>query len=367
MVMRFFDRYARDHRPYKGGAWCYEDGLLYRGLELLHRASDEPRWLAHLQRLAGAQLQPGPALAGFDPGEYNIDNIMSGRALLYLHKVTGDPRWLDAAALLAGQLASHPRTKSGVYWHKLRYPWQVWLDGLYMGAPFQIGYGQRIGDTALVADALAQLSTALEMTFEPHTGLYAHAADEARSQPWANPETGRSPPAHWARALGWLAMALIDVADLVGPARFAPLEDRTRALLTRIAALRQPDGMWLQVIDQPDLSGNYTESSASAMFVYALLRGAALGLWDGQTAGMTETLLGRTLRPAPDGSGQQMVGICHVAGLGAYQGRFRDGTAGYYLSEPRCADDPKGVGPLMMAVATCRAQRLPATARLAGQ
>ena len=229
--MEYFDAFARDYRAYKGGAWCYEDGCVYRGLELLHRATCDRVWLDHLLRLISPQVGPGPSLAGYSQSEYNIDHVMAGRALLYLDEVTGDPRWLDAAGLLVGQLETHPRTRSGVWWHKLRYPWQVWLDGLYMGAPFAVGYGLRTGDAAMVEDALKQVDTALEMTWVPETGLYAHAVDEVRKQPWADAVTGHN-PAHWARALGWLAMALVDLRDLAGPARFAPLEARATDLLS---------------------------------------------------------------------------------------------------------------------------------------
>ena len=348
MLTDYFDAYATAHQPYKGGAWCYEDGLLYRGLELLWRASGEDRWLAHAGRLVDAQVGTDGALAGFDPSEYNIDNILSGRALLFLDEATDDPRYLNAGARLIDQLATHPRTHSGVYWHKLRYPWQVWLDGIYMGLPFQIGYGQRVGDDRLVSDALTQLGTALDMTYSPATGLYAHAVDEARKQPWADPETGHT-AAHWARALGWLAMALVDIAELVEPDRFAPFVPQTEALLTRLGALQHADGLWLQVIDQPDLPGNYPESSASAMFAYAFLKAAELGLKtpDGQAA---FAAVAHCVVPDEDGQ-PQMQRICHVAGLGPYQGRYRDGTAGYYVSEPLRADDPKGVGPLMMGAA----------------
>ncbi|MBF9035841.1 di-trans,poly-cis-decaprenylcistransferase [Rhodobacterales bacterium HKCCE2091] len=365
MLMSYFDGYARGYRPYKDGAFCYEDGCVYRGLELLHRATGEDRWFDHILRLASAQVGPGPTLSGYDPNEYNIDNILSGRALLYLHEQTGEDRWLEAAGLLAAQLETHPRTRTGVYWHKLRYPWQVWLDGLYMGPPFQIGYGQRTGDDALVADALAQIDAALTMTYVPETGLYAHAVDEVKRQPWADPETGQS-RAHWARALGWLAMALVDVAALVGPARFAPLRARTERLLSDIAALRRPDGLWFQVIDQPDLQGNYEESSASAMFVYALLGARDAGLKAPVPAGLFDTLEARVLRPRPDGT-PEMAEICHVAGLGMYGNRFRDGTADYYISEARVADDAKGVGPLMMAAATSTGRAGDRARALAGE
>ena len=347
MLTDYLDEYATRYRPYKGGNWCYEDGCIYRGLELLHQETGDPRWLSHLIRMVDARIGPDGALAGYNLSDYNIDNILPGRALLYLHGLTGEGRYMAGADLLARQLATHPRTRSGVYWHKLRYPWQIWLDGIYMGQPFRIAHAQATAQPEAVADSLAQIDTALQALIDPAAGLYRHAYDEAREQPWADRQTGQS-PAFWARAIGWLAMALVDVADLVGD-DFVPLRGRTVDLLNRIAALRQPGGLWLQVIDRPDLAGNYQESSTSAMFTYALLRGARLGLVD-PAEGLAKTLFAQTVQPKAAG-GFEMVEICEVAGLGTFEGRFRDGSAEYYLTERRVADDAKGVGPLMMAAA----------------
>lgn len=347
MLTEYIDAFVTRYRPYKGGAWCYEDGCIYRGLELLHTETGEARWLDHLHRLADAQIGPDGSLEGYNLSDYNIDNVLPGRALLYLHTLTGDPRYRKAADLLARQLKTHPRTRSGVFWHKLRYPWQIWLDGLYMGQPFLVANAIATGKAADVADSVTQVATALDALLDPATGLYRHAFDEAREQPWADRRSGQS-PALWARAIGWLAMALVDLADLAGD-DFAPVRDRTKDLLTRVQALQQPDGLWLQVIDRPDLAGNYQETSASAMFAYALLRAARLGLAD-HPHGLAETLFAKAIRPKP-GGGQEMVEICEVAGLGVFENRYRDGSAEYYLTEARVADDPKGVGPLMMAAA----------------
>jgi unsaturated rhamnogalacturonyl hydrolase len=349
MLTSFFDSYLSTYAPYKGGAWCYEDGCIYRGLECLHRATGEERWRAHLERFITQQLLDGPSLKGYDPNDYNIDDILSGRALLYLHALTGHDKYLQAASLLVDQLNHHPRTRSHVYWHKLRYPWQVWLDGIYMAAPFQIEYGLRVQDHELVNDSLLQVAMALEMTHVSETGLYAHAVDEARRQPWAHPETGHN-SAHWARALGWLSMALVDIAALVSPETFRPLEDRLCPLLEKIASLRCKDGLWMQVIDQPNLPGNYPESSASAMFVYSLIRGQQLSLFGGKTDHLLSELTASAIS-GDAASNWHMTKVCRVAGLGTFEGRFRDGTAGYYTSETQVNDDAKGVGPLMMACA----------------
>lgn len=349
MLTEYFARYVDGYRPYKNGAWCYEDGCVYRGLELLYRSTGEHRWLSEVDRLLGAQVGEDGTLAGYALSDYNIDNILPGRALLFMAGETGEARYLRAADRLVQQLATHPRTRSGVYWHKLRYPWQIWLDGLYMCHPFQVEYGLVAGQRALVEDSLEQIAIALDATFEPRTGLYAHAFDEARQQAWADPATGRS-ASHWARALGWLAMGLVDVAELVGPRDFAPLGARTGALFDRLLSLRQPDGLWLQVIDRPDLAGNFSETSASAMLAYALHKAGTLGL-----VRPPDDLIARVLQASvrpKSGGGIEMADICEVAGLGPFESRYRDGSPAYYLTEARVCDDAKGVGPLMMCHAT---------------
>ena len=58
-----------------------------------------------------------------------------------------------------------------------------------------------------------------------------------------------------------------------------------------------------------------------------------------------------TTRLVREGGATRLAGICQVAGLGALSGPYRDGSPQYYLTEAVVADDAKGVGPMMMAVA----------------
>lgn len=349
-VFTYADAYARDYQPYKAGAWCYEDGLIYLALVRLHQATGETRWMDHLLRLTSAQIAADGTLTGYAQGEFNIDNILAGRCLFHLADQTGDPRYQRAADILAAQLARHPRTKTGNYWHKAIYPEQIWLDGLYMALPFQIEYGLRSGQIALVKDALKQIGRALALTRRPD-GLYAHGYDDARAMYWADPETGQNRDL-WGRSLGWLAMALVDCSRLIDAMPDAALARAASDLLARLAPLARTDGMWLQVPDQPDLPGNYPETSASAMFAYAYRVADMLGLSPGGTALGDRTLatLRETMMIEME-DGQASLGqICLVAGLGG-NGARRDGTAAYYLSETVGLDDPKGVGPFLMAIA----------------
>lgn len=353
----YFDQFSSRYQHYKGGSWCYEDGCIYRGLQLLFQASGDARWNSHLHRLADAQISTDGTLAGYRPEEYNIDHVLAGRVLFPLAAEMGEAHYLAAAEHLAGQLRTHPRIAAGNYWHKKRYPHQVWLDGLYMGLPFQIEYALATGRTDLIDDALRQFSTALAVTADAG-GLYVHGYDESRSQRWADPSSGQS-PAIWARAVGWLAMALVDaLVILPDDGTTAQLREKARLLLTGIAARQTQNGLWMQVLDNPDLAGNYEETSASAMFAYALLRAARLGLLSGEEANVAlsagrralDALLETRLKADEEGV-IRLTGIVHVAGLGGFEGNYRDGSPDYYLTEPVVSDDAKGVGPLMMACA----------------
>ena len=98
---------------------------------------------------------------------------------------------------------------------------------------------------------------------DPKTGLYYHAWDRVRQQPWADRATGLSKN-FWGRAVGWYLMAARRRARL-------PAEDssRSRRHHSRRAAARRRrraragpvSGVWWQVLDQPNRAGNYLEES----------------------------------------------------------------------------------------------------------
>ena len=85
-------------------------------------------------------MTPDGAIPTYKPEENELDSILMGRQLLLLYGVTQDKRYLTAATLLYDQLRQQPRTPSGGFWHKQRYPNQMWLDGLYMAEPFYAEY-----------------------------------------------------------------------------------------------------------------------------------------------------------------------------------------------------------------------------------
>ena len=144
--------------------------------------------------------------------DFNLDNIAPGRQLLHFYSATGEEKYKNAANLLIQQLQIHPRTTEGGFWHKKRYPYQMWLDGLYMAEPFYTEYSVMFDKQKYFDDIANQFLLIKKYLKDEKTGLYYHGWDESKEQKWANPETGQS-PSFWGRSMGWFMMALVDVLD----------------------------------------------------------------------------------------------------------------------------------------------------------
>ncbi len=302
-------------------------------------------------------VNPDGTIRTYDIKHYNLDQVKDGTVLFAAYDSTGDERYLKAIHTLKKQLKEQPRTSEGGYWHKQRYPHQMWLDGLFMAEPFNAMYTNRILPADERAEAWKEIAnqflTVAKHTYDPKTGLFRHAWDESREQRWSDKETGQSAHA-WARAQGWYFMALVNVLEQM------PADDPNRPELLKLlktvadGVVKYQDtktGCWQQVLDQPGREGNYIEGTATAMYVYSLLRAVRLGLLDQSYLNSALTgwngMLKNLVRKDADGT-ISLTQCCAVAGLGGDK-NYRDGTYEYYLSEPIRDNDAKGVGPFINA------------------
>ncbi len=331
--------------------WDYTAGLVLLAMQRLAAATNDARYSEYVKRSVDSLVGSDGAIKTYRQADFNLDQINEGRVLFALTDATHDPRYDRAAATLRAQLAAQPRTKDGGFWHKQIYPEQMWLDGLYMAEPFYAQYAQRHADTSAMTDVTRQFLLVAQNLRDSTTGLYYHAWDSARRQPWADPATGRSKN-FWGRAVGWYLMAAIDVLD------YLPANHPNRPALVRVvqqladAAARVQDtsGVWWQVLDQPHRPRNYLEESASAMFTYSFAKGARMGYLAPKYHALAARAFDGMLRQfvSTDANGLVSIrGICKVAGLGGTPPR--DGTYDYYVSEPVVSDDYKGVGAFMLA------------------
>lgn len=333
--------------------WSYDYGVVWRGMEALYAFTGDKKYYDYIKDAMDTFVTDDQGtIRDYSFDAFNLDYLCNGRQLLYLYKHTGERKYLAAAEVLRDQLRRQPRTSEGGFWHKKCYPYQMWLDGLHMAAPFYTEFCLMTGDEAGVRDAAKQLELAYTHTYEPRTGLNHHAWDESLSQLWANPETGRAPHA-WGRAVGWYMLGLADVLELLtpSPACYAPLRDMFAALAERMLAVRV-DGAWLQVLDCPGREGNYLESSGSCLMTCAILKGARLGVVPpemGVAAQESFRALQRHFVGQMRNGELFLAKTCHGAGLGGRPDSYRDGSYDYYISEAVGSYDLKGTGAYIQA------------------
>ena len=338
--------------------WDYSPGVFALGLVRLGEAVHREDYLRFGTRAVASHVNPDGTIRGYKAEDFNIDNIPPGKVLLAA-LARGEPNeaWTQAVRALRAQMAAHPRTSEGGFWHKQRYPHQMWLDGLYMASPFLAQYAGQFHEPALFDDVAKQIILMDRHAYDPATGLYWHAWDEAHAQSWADKRTGVSPQ-FWSRAIGWYAMAIVDSLDYLPVSQ--PEIDQIVGILRRVAdgIVRWQDpatGVWWQITNQGGRPGNYLEGSGSAMFVYALAKGVNQGYLPREKY-LPAILQGyagliRTLVKTGPGDAVSLTQICQGAGLGYTNsaGRVRDGSYEYYLSEPIVDNDPKGTGPFLLA------------------
>jgi unsaturated rhamnogalacturonyl hydrolase len=334
------------------GYWAYETGVFLKGLDALWKRTGNAKYYDYLKRTIDSFLEPDGTIRTYKLDDHNLDNINCGKLLLTLYEKTKDEKYHKAALILMKQLESQPRTHEGGFWHKKIYPYQMWLDGIYMSGPFLAQYAKIYKRPAGFDEVSNQIVWIENHTRDIRTGLLYHGWDESHAQEWADPSTGCS-KSFWGRAMGWYAMATVDTLDFMpGNHRARPaIIDILKRLSKAVAKYQDSQtGLWYQVVDQGERKGNYLEASASSMFVYALAKGVRMGYLGPEYAAVAqrgyEGLIRHRIVVDSDGK-VSLTQVCSVGGLGGAQ--KRNGTFEYYISEPVVANDLKGVGAFILA------------------
>ena len=168
-----------------------------------------------------------------------------------------------------------------------------------------------------------------ERLFDPRTMLYDHSWFE---------NTPNDVRFFWGRGAGWMLMAMAELLSVMPadhPDRPRVLE-QFRVSVQGVAAAQGGTGLWHQLLDKSD---SYLESSATAMFTFAIARGVNRG-WIAPTYAPVAQTGWRALeqRVHPDG---RIEGIC--VGTTAAQ------DAVYYYNRPTDLGAMQGYGPALMA------------------
>lgn len=353
--------------------WDYPNGLF---IESVLKAYDKYQIekyydyaLSHAKTTIDAKGKIG---SKYKFADYNLDYVNPGMFLLkiYEKEKANDGRYKIALDTLRKQLTYQPRNSRGGFWHKKIYPYQMWLDGIFMGSRYYAAYDVLFNDGQLLDDVINQFTLIHSKTYDSEKQLNYHAWSERpddKNSFWAKKEDPFKGCSHefWARGNGWYFAALTDVLEVI-PSNH-PRRGEMIKIINEVAAgikLKQDKetGLWYQLLEYDNTTCangkcNYLEGSASSMFTYAMLKAVRLGLISkeeylesGEKAykGLISVLI------SEDANGDiSLNNICQSAGLGPASSPQRDGSISYYLTGSDAgkvvSNDLKGVGPFIMA------------------
>jgi unsaturated rhamnogalacturonyl hydrolase len=209
-------------------------------------------------------------------------------------------------------------------------PNSLWLDDLYMSVPCLAQAGRLTGDSRYFDDAAHQILQFHARMFVKKRGLFMHA--------WVQ-QMRHHPAFHWARANGWAIMAMTELLEVLPqnhPQREQILEIyRTHA--AGITASQGHTGLWHQLLDRRE---SYEETSASAMFVFAIAHGINRGWLAPLEFGPAVSIGWNAVAKKVNAKGQ-VEGTCVGTGVG-WEPMF-------YMYRPVHVLAAHGYGPVLLA------------------
>jgi unsaturated rhamnogalacturonyl hydrolase len=264
--------------------WEYSNAIVLHGIEKVYKQVNTAAYRTYIQTYVDAWVNSSGVVTGQTIN--SLDRLHPAILLLFLYEdpatsAADKARYKTSADsarnFLVGPKSTYPKTANGgVLWHKNNGSYNdiVMLDGIYMAHPFLAKYGRMFNDNAAIDTAVNQTLRVYNQLYDGTTHLIKHAWNPTKTQTWANATTGNSTSV-WSRAMGWFMMALVDELKYV-PSSHPKRSQLITALDNLAVGIKNYQDattkLWYQVVDKTSatLSGNYIETSGSAMFVYAL-------------------------------------------------------------------------------------------------
>jgi len=331
-------------QPGEFADWTYSNGVALAGMLQVSDATGDKRFQNYTLKTFDFIFDHEPYFRaqakGFGPQHAGYGRLMNmrelddcgaiGAALVKAYARKQDPRYRAAIDQVATFITEKMmRMPDGTLARPRPQPVSLWLDDAYMSIPFLAQMGKLTGNREYFDDAAKQAVQMSARLFNPENELYAHAWFENTKYPQRF---------YWGRSAGWGVMALTELLSVLPddhPDR-AKILDLYQRAIQGLAAVQSGNGMWHQLLDKPD---SYLESSATAMFVFAIARGVNRGWLTPAYAPVAQTGW-QALRQRIRDDGQ-IDGVC-VGTTAAYD-------AVYYYNRPTSLQAAQGYGPTLMA------------------
>ena len=260
----------------KTSRWCHTDSCMITALLMLYELKGGKRLLDYCINFTEAYVSMDGSIPSMNYADYDLGNITVGRNLFTLWELTGNERFrLGFEKLWYEQIVRHPRLTCGNFWHKARYPDQIWLVGAYMVLPFMAEYAKLHSMRGVTEDVQRQFTNLRSIMRDPLTGLYYSCYDDTNSMKWADRITGLSSELSLP-SNGSLCAALADTCEIMEDNEV--LRNQLSELLTDMSHYITDDGMFLYLPVLPESEDNYSETSGSLLFAYAAMKAARLGV-----------------------------------------------------------------------------------------
>jgi len=317
--------------------WEYTNGVPLYGIQKMFERTNNPayfnyvkQWVDYYVAADGTINYGTPPTQTASKNNPTIQDTMQPSNLLFqVYQQTGDARYLNAMTNARNVFNNIFQNSAGAFWHKPNYARQQWLDAIFMSEPFITRYGALYAEQVKPGDSAAcfkistsQIKMADAVTFDADKSLPHHGWNGDEAHDWTlnlpNPAGGslgcglctanktppltgtRVGPIIWSRSIGWYLAGTVDVLE------YLPQKHPDRAKLEGIVAAiadglknyqDAATGLWFQITDAMDgpvpaeggypgegigALPNFTETSASALFVYALAKAIRLGILNGQ-------------------------------------------------------------------------------------
>lgn len=206
----------------------------------------------------------------------------------------------------------------------------LWLDDLYMSVPALAQMGALTGERRYFDDAVRQVRQFSERMFVKEQGLYRHGWVEGMDP---------HPAFFWGRANGWAIVATVELLEVLPadhPGRAALIE-QLRAHVAGLAKVQSGTGLWHQLLDRPD---SYLETSATAMYAFAIARGINRGWLDRRVYSPVAVLAWNAVTTKVNAAGE-VEDVCVGTGMGF--------DPAFYYYRPRHVRAAHGYGPVLLA------------------
>lgn len=206
----------------------------------------------------------------------------------------------------------------------------IWLDDMFMALPSMAVRSQYKEQPEQLDEAARIASGFFKRMWMPEKKIFRHGYLE---------DATHQPSMAWGRANGWAILTLCQLLDYLPenhPSRQEIL-DIYRNHAAGLAELQGIDGFWHQLLDRPE---TYEETSATAIFAYALAHGVNEGWLEATTFGPVAQLAWEAVSTKINPKGE-VEGVCVGTGMGF--------DPAFYAYRPVSVKAAHGYGPAIWA------------------